>query len=103
MLRCFDRWGVMLINLHDEINVTGGKLKSIDVDMAHMPDLVPTLAVVAAFADGTTRIRNVGHLKVKESNRLHAVATELARMGIDVETDNSEITISWRKPTGCGY
>ena len=85
---------------NDEINVTGRLLKSIDVDMAHMPDLVPTLAVVAAFADGTTRIRNVGHLKVKESNRLHAVATALARMGIDVETDNSEITICGGKPRG---
>jgi 3-phosphoshikimate 1-carboxyvinyltransferase len=91
--KVLQQMGCDVNKLHDGINVTGGKLKSIDVDMGHMPDLVPTLAVVAAFADGTTRIRNVGHLKVKESDRLNAVATELARMGIDVETGNSEITI----------
>lgn len=80
------------------INVTGSHLKAIDVDMAQMPDLVPTLAIVAAFADGATRIRNVGHLKIKESDRLNAVATELAKMGIDVETNAAEITIYGGNP-----
>ena len=92
--------GCVVKELNNGINVTGRLLKSIDVDMAHMPDLVPTLAMVAAFADGTTRIRNVGHLKVKESDRLNAVVTELAKMGIDVETDDSEIAIRGGNPQG---
>jgi 3-phosphoshikimate 1-carboxyvinyltransferase len=92
--------GCIIKELHDGINVTGRLLKSIDVDMSHMPDLVPTLAMVAAFANGTTRIRNVGHLKVKESDRLNAVATELAKMGIDVETGDAEITIRGGNPRG---
>lgn len=92
--------GCVVKELDDGINVTGRILMPIDVDMAHMPDLVPTLALVAAFADGTTRIRNVGHLKVKESDRLNAVATELAKMGVDVETGDSEITIRGGNPRG---
>jgi 3-phosphoshikimate 1-carboxyvinyltransferase len=46
-----------------------------------MPDAVVALAVVAAFAKGPTRIHNVAHLRIKESNRLEALQTELARLG----------------------
>jgi 3-phosphoshikimate 1-carboxyvinyltransferase len=49
----------------DGISVTGGSLSGIDADMGDMPDLVPTLAVVASFAKGKTKIKNVAHLKVK--------------------------------------
>ena len=49
-------------------------LQAIEVDMGNMPDMVPTLAVVAAFAEGTTVIKNVSHLKAKESDRLAAEA-----------------------------
>jgi 3-phosphoshikimate 1-carboxyvinyltransferase len=64
------------------ITVTGGPLRALTVDMADMPDMVPTLAVVAAFADGTTVIENVSHLKAKESDRLTATCTELKKMGV---------------------
>jgi 3-phosphoshikimate 1-carboxyvinyltransferase len=57
-------------------------LIAVTVDMGHMPDMVPTLAVVSAFASGTTKIRNVAHLRAKESDRLAAVSRELAKMGI---------------------
>jgi 3-phosphoshikimate 1-carboxyvinyltransferase len=56
-------------------------LKGVDVDMNTMPDVVPTLSVIALFAEGPTRIRNVAHLRYKESDRLQALATELARLG----------------------
>jgi len=49
--------------------------------MNTMPDVVPTLTAVALFAEGPTRIRNVAHLRYKESDRLQALATELARLG----------------------
>lgn len=61
------------------------RLEGITVDMADMPDVVPTLAVVAAFAHGRTVIENIAHLRIKECDRLHAVVTELARMGARVE------------------
>lgn len=56
-------------------------LRGIDADCGAMPDIVPTLAVVALFADGRTRITGVPHLKVKESDRIAAVAGEINRMG----------------------
>ena len=59
-----------------------------------MPDRVPTLAVVAAFADGITVIENVSHLKAKESDRLAAVAAELAKMGIDAAATGDGLRIT---------
>lgn len=67
------------------VRVTGpAGLKPVDVDMNDMPDMVPTLAVLAAFAGGRTRIRNVAHLRVKESDRLQTVALELGKLGVPV-------------------
>lgn len=82
----------------DGIAVTGGALKAVHVDMGHMPDVVPTLAVVAAFAQGTSVIRNVAHLRAKECDRLMAVSTELAKMGIDTETASDSLSITGGKP-----
>jgi 3-phosphoshikimate 1-carboxyvinyltransferase len=67
----------------------GEALRGIEVDMADLSDLVPTLAVVAAFAEGTTRISGVGFIRGKESDRLGDLANELARLGavVDVEPD----------------
>ena len=58
-----------------------------------MPDQVPTLAAIAPFARGTTRIRNVAHLRLKESDRLAAMATELGRLGVPVSESPSGLTI----------
>jgi 3-phosphoshikimate 1-carboxyvinyltransferase len=63
---------------------SNGALIGIDVDMNSMPDVVPTLAVVALFAGTPTRIRNVAHLRHKESDRLDALYTELQRLGAQV-------------------
>ena len=60
-------------------------LKGIEIDMGRYPDLVPTLAVVAACARGKTLIRGVPHLRYKETDRLAAVATELRKCGAEVE------------------
>ena len=85
---------------HDGIKVTGGPLRAVTVDMSDMPDMVPTLAVVAAFAKGTTVIENVAHLKAKESDRIAAVANELEKMGIDVKRAGDGLSITGGKPTG---
>ena len=78
-----------------DIQGTDG-LKGIDVDMNAMPDVVPTLSVVALFARGQTRIRNIAHLRYKESDRLQALATELSKLGaaITLRPDGLEIVPS---------
>ena len=70
----------------DGLAVSGASLSAVEVDMGDMPDVVPTLAVVAAFARGSTVIRSVAHLREKESDRLAAVSSELDRMGIQAGT-----------------
>jgi 3-phosphoshikimate 1-carboxyvinyltransferase len=65
--------------------VTGGPLRGIDVDMNAISDTVMTLAVVALFADGITRVRNVAHIRHKETDRIAALATELRKLGATVE------------------
>ncbi len=68
------------------VRVSGpSSLEPVDIDMNEMPDMVPTLAAVAAFAKGESRIRNVAHLRVKESDRLHVVALELRKFQVPVE------------------
>ncbi len=68
-----------------EIAVTGrGQLTGVDVAMNAMPDLVPTLAAIAPFASSPTRIRGVAFIRHHESDRLRALATELARLGVMV-------------------
>jgi 3-phosphoshikimate 1-carboxyvinyltransferase len=70
----------------DEVEVAGtGTLSALDVDLSSMPDQVPTLVALAPFARGTTRIRGVPHLRVKESDRLAAMAEGLRALGAAVE------------------
>jgi 3-phosphoshikimate 1-carboxyvinyltransferase len=69
----------------DATTVTGGPLRGVDVDMNAISDTVMTLAAVALFARGMTRIRNVGHIRHKETDRLAALATELRRCGAEVD------------------
>lgn len=61
------------------------RLKAVEADMSACPDIVPTLAVLAAFAEGTSRLHNVAHLRVKESDRIAAPAAELRKVGVSVE------------------
>ena len=59
--------------------MTGGPLRAVDVDMNAISDTVMTLAVVALFADGVTRIRNVAHIRHKETDRIAALADRAAQ------------------------
>ncbi len=79
------------------IEITGHSLKSIDADMNEMPDIVPTLAVASLFADGTTMIRNVPNLRVKETDRLKALAFELRKIGANVEEMHDGLKIKRRR------
>jgi 3-phosphoshikimate 1-carboxyvinyltransferase len=85
LLEILSRMGCKIEKGSDGITVHGRGLSAIKVDMSDLPDMVPTLAAVALFARGRTVIRNVAHLRHKESDRLHAVALEWERMGGRVE------------------
>jgi len=80
------RMGCFITKTDTGITVQGpDKLRAVNVDMGNMPDVAPTLAIVAAFAQGTTTIRNIAHLRIKECDRLSAVVTELRKIGAEVE------------------
>ena len=100
LAKLFGSMGCAVEQEEDGIVVSGGPLTAIEADMADMPDMVPTLAVVAAFAKGTTVIRNVAHLKGKESDRLAAVTSELTKMGVDIHYDDTGLTIEGGNPAG---
>jgi len=68
----------------DYIKASKGQLKAIDMDMNHIPDAAMTIAVAALFAEGTTKITNVYNWRVKETDRLYAMATELRKVGAEV-------------------
>jgi len=71
-----------------------GKLKGIDIDLNAMPDMAQTLAVTALFAEGPTTIRNVANLRVKETDRITATATELRKLGATVEEAEDALRIT---------
>ncbi len=71
-----------------------GGLRGIDIDLNAMPDAAQTLAVVALFAAGPTRIRNVANLRIKETDRLAALESELMRLGAQVDLTDDSLTIT---------
>ncbi len=78
----------------DFVEVAGGSsLKGLDVDLADMPDTAQTLAVVAPFAMTPTRIRGIASARLKETDRIHATCTELARLGVRIEEHEDGMTI----------
>ncbi|MBM4305961.1 MAG: 3-phosphoshikimate 1-carboxyvinyltransferase [Deltaproteobacteria bacterium] len=95
-----EKMGCNVIRGDSWAEVHGKELQRIEVDMNAMPDLVPTLAVTAAFARGMTVIRNIGHLRLKESDRIRALARELRKMGIQVEEGKDWLKIEGGKTHG---
>ena len=71
-----------------------GRLKAIDADLNHIPDAAMTIAIAALFADGTTTIRNIASWRVKETDRLSAMAIELRKVGAVVEEGADFIRIT---------
>ncbi|NDW19975.1 3-phosphoshikimate 1-carboxyvinyltransferase [Alteromonas hispanica] len=82
------------VNWHDEyIEVTGAPLKGISMDMNHIPDAAMTIATTALFAEGPTLMTNIYNWRVKETDRLHAMATELRKVGAKVEEGHDYIKV----------
>ncbi len=83
------------------VTVRGGrKLKAITFDAGATPDLVPTVAVLAAAAEGTSRIENAEHVRYKETDRLRALATELPKLGVNLKEERDSLTITGGKLHG---
>lgn len=93
MLDILHSMGASIDVRKDGILVSPSSLHGIDIDMGDCPDLVPTIAMTAAFAEGTTHIRNIAHLRLKECDRLSACTAELSRIGIKTEETPDSLTI----------
>lgn len=91
--------GVTTLKQANDLLVTSnGNLNAIEVDMSQMPDAVQTLAAVACFAKGTTKITNIAHLAYKESNRIEDTAREIRKTGIQVESSKDFLIIHGGQP-----
>ncbi|MBI4767262.1 MAG: 3-phosphoshikimate 1-carboxyvinyltransferase [Deltaproteobacteria bacterium] len=101
-IRILERLGCTISHGDHWLEVSGEKLISGDLvfDLGDMPDMVPTLAILAACRPGRTIITNVAHLRIKESNRLDALARELAKTGIKAEETKDGLIIDGGKPHG---
>ncbi|NVK23794.1 MAG: 3-phosphoshikimate 1-carboxyvinyltransferase [Gammaproteobacteria bacterium] len=88
------KMGAKIEYFDDHISVSSdGKLKAVDMDMNHIPDAAMTIATTALFAEGTTTIRNIYNWRVKETDRLNAMATELLKVGAKVEEGHDYIIV----------
>ncbi|WP_306212717.1 3-phosphoshikimate 1-carboxyvinyltransferase [Actinoplanes sp. RD1] len=88
------RMGATVTRDASSMTVTStGRLRGVDVDMADISDTAQTLAAVAVFADSPTRVRGIGFIRGKETDRVGAVVTELRRAGIDAIEDEDGFTI----------
>ncbi|MFZ5842718.1 MAG: 3-phosphoshikimate 1-carboxyvinyltransferase [Pseudomonadota bacterium] len=97
-----DKMGCLIKRTPDGLRLTGPALglRAIDADMGNMPDVVQTVAVLAAFANGVSRFHNIGHLAHKESNRIFDTALELKKMGVKVEATADALIVEGGKPHG---
>jgi len=89
-----ERMGARVAREAGRITVTGtGELHGVDVDMSAISDTAQTLAAVAAFASGPTRVRGIGFIRAKETDRIAAIVGELRRAGADARADEDGFTI----------
>ena len=90
---CLESMGCEVRRGPESITMIGRTMKGVDVDMNAISDTVPTLAVVALFAQGPTTIRNVAHIRHKETDRIAALAAELRKLGAEVAERADGLTI----------
>lgn len=88
-----ERMGCRVERSPHSLTVHGGPLRGVDVDMNAISDTAQTLAAVAVFAEGPTTIRHVAHMRLKETDRVAAVVTELRRLGIRADEHPDGLTI----------
>jgi 3-phosphoshikimate 1-carboxyvinyltransferase len=89
-----EQMGAVVRRTADAITVTGGPvLHGVDIDMADISDTAQTLAAVAVFADGPTRVRGIGFIRGKETDRIAAIVNELRRAGVGAEAHDDGFTV----------
>ncbi|MDG2252276.1 MAG: 3-phosphoshikimate 1-carboxyvinyltransferase [Methylophilaceae bacterium] len=94
-LKVIDRMGAKIEYLKNSVKVTRQyDLKGLDIDCKDIPDAAMTLAVMAIFAKGKTILRNIGSWRVKETDRIYAMQTELKKLGAHVASTDDSISIS---------
>ncbi|MET0388855.1 MAG: 3-phosphoshikimate 1-carboxyvinyltransferase [Polyangiales bacterium] len=96
LLSVLEQMGAQVQRTESSVTVQGplnGVLQGVNVDMNSMPDAVLALAVTAAFASGPTHIRNVANLRIKETDRLQALETELRKLGVDAHAESDALRI----------
>jgi 3-phosphoshikimate 1-carboxyvinyltransferase len=87
------RMGASVTVLDDRVEVTGGPLHGVDADLSEFSDTAPTLAVVSALADSPTRVRGIGFIRSKESDRIGAVVEELRKCGVDAVEESDGFVV----------
>ena len=101
LLNILSEMGCSVERQKEQVKISRHKeLRNITVDMGDYPDIVQTLAVVAAYTHGKTEITNIGHLRFKETDRINDTAAELAKMGIKVGVDGNNMVVYGGKPKG---
>ncbi len=98
ILSLLKKFGARVIINNNDVTVEKSGLNGIDIDVGDIPDLVPTLSVLACFAKGKTKIYNAARLRIKESDRLQAMYEELTRLGADIEIGDDYLIINGGKP-----
>ncbi|QPL48357.1 3-phosphoshikimate 1-carboxyvinyltransferase [Alteromonas sp. B31-7] len=85
--------GAKVVWNDEYVEVTGAPLKGVSMDMNHIPDAAMTIATTALFAEGPTTMTNIYNWRVKETDRLAAMATELQKLGAKVEEGHDSIKV----------
>ena len=93
ILGALETMGCRVAAEEDGWTVTGENLRGIDLDLSEMPDAAQTLAVVALFAEGPSRLRGLGTLRIKETDRVAAIAREARRLGAEAREERDLLEI----------
>lgn len=98
LLSVLETMGNKIIYGNNQITLVGKGVKAININMQNFPDQVQTLAVLAAFAKGVTKISGISSLRVKETDRVYALQQELKKMGIKTSVTKNTLTIYGGSP-----
>ena len=100
--------GVKIENIHNGYRIHKSDVKATDIDLGNCPDLGPILTVLCANSNGNSRIYNAGRLRIKESDRILAMETELSKFSVKLSSTNDEVFITGQSDFGtsektCGH
>ena len=101
VVTCLQEMGAQIGFENGGVRVRQGSLQGIEIDMADIPDALPAMAVVGCFARGKTVLRNVANARLKETDRISVMASELGRLGARVEELPDGMIIHESRLTGC--